>query len=1112
MISLVWLVVLLWLPGALLHRGLGVAAGPWGSGRLAVEAVLSLAFLTLLFLPVYLAGASVWAAPWVFFLAVVVLVFGVSVFRKRRELRGLVKGTGTSETSPLERTLFVVGAALLVVPALLYSGANVDDWWDLSFVSGWIAQGHFSFGQMALMAEPGEGTLPHPRFLWSVWLMLQTVVGLLGGKPLWEIQAGPLAAVTMVLVLSAQAALARSLFSKNRRVDSFVCVTLAMTVAWVWGTEAIPLFVRGYQDKLVAAFVVAPVLLAFVLRAATAGRGSALAVAAAALACVSVHSLIFTMSAFVCVLTLAAIHGRELLIWSREHKAVIAGLCLPALYPLGQALALAVKFGDQGISLATRGNPVVRAHLSLNRLIADATSAWIVDPVAVFGSVALVAVLALVAVWKDRRSPLARVLLVTTLVPCAILFVPGLAGIAGKLWVPWMLYRLGWMIPVAPLLAYAALAPIGLSDSPDLARPSTAHRVFSISLAALVFLLACSSGGDRLRRDMGAHPGQPYGAPQAGAAAVYAYLAAQPGREAVMALPSFAERIPALSGKPVVAFPERGTLVFSTRESRAYERMRERAEFFSAATSMERRNEIAAKYGVRWAVLPRRLVSVATEQPWLRRFSVKGLLAALAADEAAASTELPCGPNVCPTWWSASSEGVRARLGDSWNLVLENRDYFVVEQLTRDAVAKATHDPATGGASENPSPWLQPFTLSAPESSPRNSQMLASIVGAPGALVSYSLPPRFVAATVVPVWVEGPMAWEDAPAEVEVSLDMESRCRVEAVEVIAHLPHDRREVLEVRVGDSVARLSAHDGESVFLGLDGQQARQSVSVLVRSLLGNPVSLTDVRLLGDPASCDPSWPVHRNPRSPGLATSSAAELALLGGYPLGTPVLVSLWRRAAKTRGEEGTTALLSEAVRRDPSLVEGWIELGFVHDELSETETARRSFAAAVTADSSSAWALGCLAWSEQRSGHTFAAAWHSAKAAYMDPQYADAWTVLAHVLADLRLASLAERSLRRAERIDPTRNWPTLARADLALARGDVEGAREALRPWLRRFPFDESVRSKLSDVAALTATTNDPVSNTGAAGRVVSGDASEDREPNGADERSGSDAQSATP
>src|SRR5205085_9472121 len=108
---------------------------------------------------------------------------------------------------------FAIAALVLVPVALAYSGANVDDWWDLSFVRGWIASGHLGFEQMALSPDPESGASAiHPRFLWNVWLLVQTLVSRVCGGEAWRMQAGPLTAIVMLLVVSAQCALGKTLF------------------------------------------------------------------------------------------------------------------------------------------------------------------------------------------------------------------------------------------------------------------------------------------------------------------------------------------------------------------------------------------------------------------------------------------------------------------------------------------------------------------------------------------------------------------------------------------------------------------------------------------------------------------------------------------------------------------------------------------------------------------------------------------------------------------------------------------------------------------------------------------------------------------------------------
>lgn len=1109
MLSALLVALLLVVPGAAMRAGFGLGRGRWGCGVLAVDATLSLGFLAFVLLPLYLLRAPVVAAPWAVGISTAILLTA-ALCRGRPALRALVSG---GDASYAEWAL-LLGALLLLVPATLaHSGANVDDWWDLSFVSGWLVDGHFDFAQMALSPDPGTAaSAVHPRFLWSVWLMLQALVSSVSGEQPWRVQAGPLAAATSLLVVSAQAALARALFRSSPRAQALTGATVAATVAWVWATEAIPLFVRGYQDKLFAGFVLAPVLIALVIdsskrgagtgaalplaeeRAAAAHRRVAVTVGVAALATVSVHSLVFTMAAFVAAVTVGARRGKGILAWVLASRGVVAGLLGPALYPLGQAIVLAGRFGDQGISLATRDNPVVRAHLALGRLLATSTGAWIVHPGAVFGGVAVLVPVALVLAWRRRGEDGARMLLAMTLVPCALLFVPGLAAAAGTLWVPWMLYRLGWMIPVAPLLAYAIV---------EAGAPRTSARLaLGASLFAVMLAFAGGSACDRLRRDLRDHPGPPPSAPGAAAAVVYDFLRTAPGRDAVLAPPNFAELAPALTGKPVVAFSERGTLVFSMDETLAYERLRDRARFFFEDTAASERAVIARRYGARWAVLPRRLVASGREEDWLWRFGPEALLAARRCDDAATAKSsagsdatVPAGAAACRGRWTASPEQVATAFGPDWRIALATRDYFLLqfhgaaeEGARNDAAARggdiASRPPRSlireGASNEADAPrWLRPFARTSPQATPSRGALLASTGAAPGAVVTYDVPPRFVLPSVAPIWLEGPGAWEDAPAEASISIDAGVACRFDAVEVLPHLPRERREVLEVTVDDRTVIRDAHHGEPILVSLDATAVRSSVTVQVRSLLGNPVSLSDVRLLGDPATCTSAWPVHREVLTPSLQPEAAGLVELALVHPGGARTFIALARRAAPLRGQQAAVQLLQEAVRRDPSLAEAWIELGFAHEELAtqgvgeedvrrEREQARAAFGGAVRADSNSAWARGSAAWADRRAGHTLAALVGAFVAAGLDPLYGDAWTIAAYALGDLRLYTLAERALEAAEATDPARNWPVTARADLAMKRRDPEAlkaARASLAEWIRRHPFDATAREKLSQV-----------------------------------------------
>ncbi|HYC57764.1 MAG TPA: tetratricopeptide repeat protein [Candidatus Binatia bacterium] len=1056
------LILLLWLPGRVLSQRIGpFTTEEWGTGRLAVDATLSLAVLTAALLPMYVLQAPMtWMPAALSALLGVLAVVTIAGLRRSADGAALPWPLGSGslraiwsrlpQSPPLaEVAAFGVATGLLLPVVLRHSGGNVDDWWDLAFVQSWLTRGHFHFEEPFLATGHS-----HPRFLWSAWLALQALVASCTGQQPWRVQAGPLAGIVTILTISAWSALASVVFQRRRHL---VAISTWMVAAWLWDTEAIPFFTRLYQDKHVSGFVLAPVLTAMTLRACAgtlgvsatgadgrffAWRAAAAGVACAAVATVSVHSLVYTMAALCAAVAAAAWSGTAIVAWLRTRAglAVTAALFVPALYPLAQALRLATAFGDQGISLAHADNPVVRAHLALERLLFAETAWWIVHPGAVFGVVALPAMVALLLAVR-RRTPEARVLMALTLIPGALLFVPVLSSAAGALWVPWMLYRLGWMVPVPLLLAYAITGTWSAT---------AAGRALAAAIMIVVAAMSASSATDRLRRDMAEHPFPGAPAPRGNARQVYRFLAQQRGSDPVLALSGFGELVPALAGKPVVASTERQTLVFALEESAAYARLRDRSEFFAPGTSAQRRNELADRYGARWAVLPRRLVATGSQERWLRRYGAEAYLAARAADE-----HLP--------WWSSDASGVAAGLGEGWSVALTTADWFVVHRDVAQSVASSDADARAS--------WLQVLnaepSLAAPlfdTPHPRTRGVLASAIGYPGGSAVLRPPPQLLTPAPQPIWLGGGEPWEDIPAHATVGLSMDVPCRIDALRLVPYIPRLRREALEVRVGDQVVRRQALHDVPIDVAIGGEP-RSHVEVHVRSLIGNLVTLSDIELMGDPASCTSPWSASAKAAPMVPQPSSADLLALAAAHPHNARPLLSLAHRADDEDRDGAAFALLDEATRRDPALAAGWIELGFSLDSRDRADDAIASFARAVAADSRSAWAHGCLAWAHVRRGSVVPALWHALRARSLDPYYADSWTLVAYVLHAARADGLAERALDLARRTDRERNWPYLARAEFAMARGDVDTARSVLREYLEHMPLDSEARARLAAI-----------------------------------------------
>ena len=343
--------------------------------------------------------------------------------------------------------------------------------------------------------------------------------------------------------------------------------------------------------------------------------------------------------------------------------------------------------------------------------------------------------------------------------------------------------------------------------------------------------------------------------------------------------------------------------------------------------------------------------------------------------------------------------------------------------------------------------------------------VLASVASSPGSLVGYQPPPQLLAPVPQPIWTGGPEPWEDVPAEVVITLDIGVSCMVKAVRVIAYAPRPRREAFELAIDDRRLRAQAVHDQPLDLELDASTPRSRVTLHVRSLLGNPVSLRDVQLLGDPSSCTGQWPAHEEPVLDIVEPDGAALQRLAFEHPGSGRAFMSLAHRAAHDGRREAARALLVEATQREPSLVQAWIDLGFNDDAAGRTAAGIDDFAGAMRADSHSAWAHGCAAWARYRSGDTGLALWHALRARGLDPYYADGWTLLAYVAHRARLDGVADYCLDAAQRVDRERNWPLLARAEFAVAAGDVGRAREILTAHLAAAPFDVEVRARLREL-----------------------------------------------
>jgi len=1047
------LVLLLWLPGASALeglRGLGMAgnrvagdapelallmAGP---GRLCLEVALSLLLLAAASLPVPLLGLSWQLSPLLLALSFLPVSIG-----------GLLRGRGAwlelgvCERAAMRRAWLAAGLAVLaLLPVVLaHAGATVDDWWDLARLRSWLS-GSGGF------AEPFfDSGFVHPRFTWNAWLAVQALVaGVTGGDPV-ALQAGPLAVCCCVMAVSGVACLATALF--GRRVE--LPLALLLVPVWIYGTEALPFFKRLYQDKFVAGLTLAPATLAlswiYLRRPSSL---AALLLFACALATACVHGLVYALT---CLGVLALIlaswgHGGSRAVVACLPALVLA-LGLPLVFPLWQGLSLGPVFKAQGISMLAPDNPVVAAHARLGRLLWIESGWTVVNPAAVFGPPALLALPGLWLAWRRKHQPAFAALLALSLLPALLLFVPGLSALAGRVFVPWMLYRVGWLVPVCLL---AALLPAQILRWPGGARARVAGLV-AVSVMALS--LSAPVAADRLRRDMHAHPWPRVDKPRGAAQQVYRFLAGASDRSVVMAPLRFSELLPALSGKPVVAATERCTLVFSRNAAEAYRRLKDSTEFYLPTTSAGRRGQIASSYQAGYVVVPRRLVAAGSEDPWLRRTSASSYIAMEAA---------------------ATDDGI-GEFPRQWIRVLENRDYLVFATGDTTEAVDGRRMAAGGGdlsswrkfleLDPDPGPdpaaqaGLQPGSVDT-----SGGQTVAGLYDERRLLLNANPPSLSRGKTDSINWRGAVSAWEASAAWVELALQLPEDCIVSGVEVVPLQDSGSRQVFELSSEGHRTRRRALDGLPIALPLEPRR-RTRVDLQLVGLLGLSPALSDLRVTGDPESCRP-----RRAELPRVEIGTGELLELAWTFPLNARAGLGLARHLADEGRPGDARAVLAAALATDPGLASAWVEYGLMLDQQGDSDGAVVAFRRALEVDSNHAWAQGCLSWGLFRRGNLPASVYHSARALRLDEGYADAWTLLGMALRSAGARSLAESSLRRALEEDPGRAWGVLELARLLEDDGRRAEAVHLLDDFVRREPGESKaarlLRSRLQAGAAV--------------------------------------------
>ena len=454
-----------------------------------------------------------------------------------------------------------IGACLLalVVAALAMaftSTGSIDRWWYLAYVQQYISAPAVDY------TEPffGSGNIAS-RFAFHPWMLALAVWAKCAGVQALTIYEWFAPALIVVLSFSAARFFATSMLPQ---VPAGMATVLTACV-WIGGT-LFPIYARTPEDKILAALVMAPVFLGVTARALDKSRPALLLLLlAAALALAWTHPLVFGFAAM-CVLPVAMMHA--LITRSTASFAVIAlTIAVTALCMFNGERAVESIAADN-LVLENDSHPIVRIHLNQDRLRFTESGGYFVNPDLVKSPLIALALLSLVATLIARpRGWFA--LVIFSIVPLAFAFVPPLSQLLGELVLPWMVYRILWLIPFGLLLAVAV---------DTLARLVQVPRFIVVGAIAVIAILGARETIDARMSPDRASLALPDGPVLNELTAALSHL--EP--DALVAAPiELAERIPGLTSRHVLAASHRATTFFTGSMDEASERLRANAAIFS---------------------------------------------------------------------------------------------------------------------------------------------------------------------------------------------------------------------------------------------------------------------------------------------------------------------------------------------------------------------------------------------------------------------------------------------------------------------------------------------------------------------------------------------------
>ncbi len=502
-------------------------------------------------------------------------------------------------------------ATLMALMALGAANIARDRMWYLAYITDLAAGGPIDWTEPLL----GTGRVV-ARFAYNATLLIfgswQNLTAL-DPLQLFEVHAP---VVLAVLTVSAAIAPSRSLFGRGTgaAIGATMSVWILLSTRFpFFAPDRYPLFGRLPEDKTIALLVLVPVALAAVLdtlrpRETGARRPSSLIVFLLLSAVAASHAIVYLLVlvtvvvAVIAAATATVPAGRTRPpVGDFIRVVLIAGLVAAGPATIGvaaraeivEAPVTAAAFDDAELSR----HPVVRSHDRMQRLRALEAGGPIVEPGLVSEPLLMIALLAgIVPALRRRRTFKGAFLAGAALGFLALAFLPWVSPAFGRLVVPWMTYRALWGIPFGLLLAMPVLEAATLTAAPGNPR-RPAGVLIAVVLIGVSFQNAPWSRLDWLA----GHDNTPARGLviDSDSRVILERIAELGPGTRLAAAPGFAELIPALAGHPVLAFSDRGTVVFSGSVRDAERRLRGGAALVAIGHGSRRmRNRIVSAYNV----------------------------------------------------------------------------------------------------------------------------------------------------------------------------------------------------------------------------------------------------------------------------------------------------------------------------------------------------------------------------------------------------------------------------------------------------------------------------------------------------------------------------------